>query len=122
MAVRDFATREGVAKPKGRNKKGNPLGLLRHRPPGWLSPKDWEGIPMPRIIFKLRFSVKQRLLKLVRKCREAACRIKILLLISVSNGRTPQQAADTFRVHRATVYRLLKRFQRQGEDALVDRR
>ena len=52
---------------------------------------------MPRIVFKLRFTVKQRLLKLVRKCREATCKIKILLLISVSNGRTPQQAADTFR-------------------------
>ena len=77
---------------------------------------------MSRIVFKLRFTVKQRLLKLLRKCREAACKIKILLLISVSNGRTPQQAADTFRVHRATVYRLLRRFPRDGEDALVDRR
>jgi hypothetical protein len=60
---------------------------------------------MPRIVFQLRFSVKQRLLKLLRKCREAASKIKILVLIRVSNGRTRQQAADTFQVHRATVYR-----------------
>jgi transposase len=77
---------------------------------------------MPPIVFKLRFTVKQRLLKLLRQCREAAGKIKILILISVSNGRTPQQAADTFRVHRTTVYRLLQRFQRTGEDALMDHR
>ena len=77
---------------------------------------------MPRIVFQLRFTVKHRLLKLLRKCRDGACKIKILLLVSVGNGRTPQQAADTFRVHRATVYRLLHRFPREGADALVDRR
>ena len=56
-----------------------------------------------------------------RQGREAACRE---IVRDVEHGMTVTQARRRCSVsmHRSTVYRLLKRVEREGEDALVERR
>ena len=56
-----------------------------------------------------------------RQGREAACRE---IVRDVEHGMTVTQARRRCSVsmHRSTVYRLLKRVERKGEDALVERR
>lgn len=55
-----------------------------------------------------------------RQGREAACRE---IVRDVEHGMTVTQARRRYSVsmHRSTVYRLLKRVEREGEDALVER-
>src|SRR5690242_21192653 len=81
-----------------------------------------EGIPMPAILPPPRFSVKQRLLKHVRRCRDAALKTRYLIVINLTSGRPPAQTADALRVHRSTVYRVAHRFLARGELGLLDRR
>jgi hypothetical protein len=81
-----------------------------------------EGIPMPVILPPPRFSVKQRLLKHLRRCRDAALRVRYLIIVNLAGGRPPAQTADALEVHRSTVYRVAHRFLRRGELGLFDRR
>jgi transposase len=81
-----------------------------------------EGIPMSGILPDLRFSVKQRLLKHLRRCRDAALKTRYLIIVNLSSGRSPPQTAAALRVHRSTVYRVAQRFTQRGELGLLDRR
>jgi transposase len=77
---------------------------------------------MPALVPPLRFAVKQRLLKQLRSCRNAALKTRFLIIINLVNGRTPPQTAAVLQVHRDTVYRVAKRFRDCGEPGLLDRR
>ncbi|MCI0464880.1 MAG: hypothetical protein L0Z62_48785 [Gemmataceae bacterium] len=47
-----------------------------------------KGIPLPTIVLKARFSVKARLLKGFRGCRDAKVRLRYLVVLNVLNKRS----------------------------------
>lgn len=77
---------------------------------------------MPAIVLKLRYAVKQRLLKNLRRCRNADTRLRYLIVVNVCSGRSPRRTAEALKVHSTTVYRILDRFRAYGEAGLVDGR
>lgn len=80
------------------------------------------GIPMPTIVLKVRYAVKERLLKNLRRCRQAGTRLRYLIVLNVLNGRSARTTADVLKLHNTTVYRVLRRFRAYGEAGLVDGR
>lgn len=77
---------------------------------------------MPSIVPHVRFSVKERLCKELRHCRNAAVRIRHLIVINLLNGRSARQTAEVLGVHNSTVYRVARRFREYGEWGLWDAR
>jgi transposase len=77
---------------------------------------------MSTILPKLRLAVKERLLKNLRRCRDARLRTRYLIIITLNEGLHPEQVATNQKVHRDTVYRTAKRFRQGGELGLLDRR
>jgi transposase len=77
---------------------------------------------MQTIVPKVRFAVKERLLRELRCCREAGLRLRYLIVINLLSGRTAYQTAAALAVHNTTVYRVAKRFRDQGEWGLYDGR
>jgi transposase len=77
---------------------------------------------MSAIIPVVRYSVKQRLLRQLRRCREAGLRIRYLIVINLLNGRGAYATAEVLGVHNTTVYRVAKRFRQRGEWGLMDGR
>jgi transposase len=77
---------------------------------------------MSSILPKLRLAVKERLLKGLRHCRDARLRTRYLIVITYNEGRHVNDIAGALKVHRDTVYRVLRRFRAGGEFGLLDRR
>ena len=77
---------------------------------------------MPAILLKVRFAVKERLLRNLRCCRQAGLRLRYLISSNLLNGRGGYQTAAVLGVHNATVYRVAQRFREQGEWGLLDGR
>jgi len=77
---------------------------------------------MAPIVLSVRYAVKQRLLKSLRRCRQADVRLRYLMVINVLNGRSARQTAAALHVHNTTVYRALARFRAYGEAGLADGR
>jgi len=77
---------------------------------------------MPSILPGVRFSVKERLCKELRRCRNAAVRIRHLIVINLLNGRSAYETAEVLGVHNTTVYRVARRFREYGEWGLWDAR
>jgi transposase len=77
---------------------------------------------MCTILPKVRLSVKERLQKNLRRCRDAGLKTRYLIILNLIAGRTPPVIAGVLRVHRDTVYRVAKRFRAHGEFGLLDRR
>jgi transposase len=77
---------------------------------------------MSAIVAKVRYSVKQRLLKQMRQCRDADLRIRYLIIINLLNGRPAYATAKALGKHNTTVYRVAKRFREHGEWGLMDGR
>jgi transposase len=77
---------------------------------------------MSVIVPKVRYSVKERLLKQLRHCRNAGLRVRYLIIINLLNRRGAYETADVLGVHNTTVYRIAKRFRQQGEWGLLDGR
>jgi transposase len=77
---------------------------------------------MPAIVLKVRYAVKQRLLKNLRRCRNADTRLRYLIVVNAFSGRSPRRTAEVLKVHNTTVYRVLQRFGAYGEAGLVDGR
>jgi len=77
---------------------------------------------MPAIVLKVRYAVKDRLLKHLRRCRHAATRLRYLIILNVLSQRSARLTAEVLQVHPTTVYRVLDRFRAYGEAGLVDGR
>src|SRR5262245_27733894 len=77
---------------------------------------------MPAILLKVRFAVKERLLRNLRRCRQAGLRLRYLIIINLLNGRGGYEPAAVLGVHNSTVYRVAQRFREQGEWGLLDGR
>lgn len=77
---------------------------------------------MEGILPALRRSVKERLLRNLRKCREAELRTRYLIIVNLMHGRGSQRTAEVLSVARSTVCRVARRFREEGELGLVDRR
>jgi transposase len=76
---------------------------------------------MDGIIPELRFAHKQRLIRRMRKCRDAGLKARYLIIVSLFK-RTPTQTAAALHIARSTVYRVAARFRQFGEWGLLDRR
>lgn len=77
---------------------------------------------MTSILAGVRFSVKDKLCKQLRRCRNAGVRIRYLIVINLLNGRSPYRTAEVLGVHNTTVYRVARRFRAHGEWSLWDGR
>lgn len=77
---------------------------------------------MTTILPKLRLSVKERLLRNLRRCRDARLRTHYLIVITLNQGLSVAVVAQTQQVHRDTVYRIARRFRERGELGLLDGR
>jgi transposase len=77
---------------------------------------------MSVIVPKVCSPVKQRLLRQLRQCRDAALRVRYLIVINLLNGRGAYATAKVLGIHNTTVYRVAKRFRECGEWGLMDGR
>jgi transposase len=77
---------------------------------------------MSVIVPGVRSAVKQRLLRLLRSCRSAGLKTRLLIIVNLLNGRAPGPTAQVLHVHRDTVYRVARRFRDHGVGGLLDRR
>jgi transposase len=77
---------------------------------------------MSVILVAVRFSVKEKLCKHLRRCRDAGVRVRYLIIINLLSGRSAYSTADVLGVHNTTVYRVARRFRERGEWALWDAR
>src|ERR1700732_4272643 len=77
---------------------------------------------MAGIVLKVRYSVKERLLKNLRRCRYASVRQRYLIIVNVLSGRSARKTAEVVAVHNTTVYRVVERFRKYGEAGLEDGR
>jgi transposase len=76
---------------------------------------------MDGIIPELRFADKQRLLRRMRKCRDAGQKTRYLVIVNLLRRNVTQTAA-ALHIARSTVYRVAARFRQFGEWGLLDRR
>lgn len=76
---------------------------------------------MTAILAGVRYSVKEKLCKHLRRCQNAGVRIRYLIVINLLNGRSAYQAAEVLGVHNTTVYRVVRRFRSHGEWSLWGR-
>jgi transposase len=74
------------------------------------------------ILPKVRRNVKDRLLRELRRCRDAGLRTRLLIIINLLNGRAAYETAEVLGVHNTTVYRVAKRFRCYQEAGLLDAR
>lgn len=77
---------------------------------------------MKRIVVNVRWSVKERLRKNLRKVRTAGTKLRYLMILNVLNGRSCHETAQVLNVHHTTVGRVVKRFTQYGEAGLQDGR
>jgi len=74
------------------------------------------------ILAGVRFAVKEKLGKQLRRCGNAGVRIRYLIVINLLSGRSAYQTAEVLGVHNTTVYRVARRFREHGEWGLWDAR
>src|SRR5438132_1348588 len=77
---------------------------------------------MSAILAGVRVSVKDKLCKDLRRCRDAGVRVRYLIVVNLLNGRSAYQTADVLGVHNTTGYRVADRFRACGEWGLWDAR
>jgi|SRR5579872_6883863 len=77
---------------------------------------------MASILAGTRFSVKDKLCKQLRRCRDAGVRLRYLIVLNLLSGRSAYRTAEVLGVHNTTVYRVARRFRTCGEWGLWDAR
>src|SRR5947209_4360227 len=77
---------------------------------------------MKPIVLNVRFAVKERILKGLRRCRGAGDKARYLVIVNLLNGRSVAEVVEILRMHNTTAYRVSKRFQAYGEAGLHDGR
>lgn len=77
---------------------------------------------MDGIVVKLCRRDKWRLVKRMRKIKQAAMRNRYAIIVNLAEGRSAADTARALGLSRSTVGRVRERFLRHGEAGLVDRR
>lgn len=77
---------------------------------------------MEGIVVKLCRSDKRRLVKRMRKMKDAAMRNRYAIIVNLAEGRSMADTARALAVSRRTVGRVRERFLQHGEAGLIDRR
>jgi putative transposase len=77
---------------------------------------------MEAVVPELRWSDKERLLKELQRCADAAQKIRLLVIVNLIRERGAQVTAVVLHLSRSTVYRVAKRFREQGTAGLLDGR
>ncbi len=77
---------------------------------------------MCSIVPKLRWSVKEKVKKRFRRCRDAGVRIRYLMIFNLWNGLGGRGTAAVLGISNTTVYRVAARFREYGEASLWDGR
>ena len=77
---------------------------------------------MIAILAGVRWGVKDKLCKQLRRCPEAGVRVHFLIMINLLNHRSARQTAQALGIHNTTVYRVARRFREHGECGLWDAR
>jgi putative transposase len=77
---------------------------------------------MNQIVLKVRVSVKERLCRGLRRCRDAGTRLRYLMILNVIHGKSARQTAQVLNVHHTTVGRVVDKFRQYGEAGLYDGR
>jgi transposase len=77
---------------------------------------------MKAIVLQVRWSVKERLRKNIRKVRDAATKLRYLMIFNVLHGKSCHETSAVLKVHHTTVGRVVKRFKQYGEAGLQDGR
>jgi transposase len=77
---------------------------------------------MEGILVRLRRRDKRRLVKRLRKLKNAAMRTRYSIIVNLAEGRSVTDTAAALGVSRRTVGRVRNRFLEHGEGGLVDRR
>jgi transposase len=77
---------------------------------------------MAVILPEVRYSVKEKLRKHLRQCRNAGLRLRYLIVINLLHGRGAYETAKVLDIHNTTVYRVARRFRQHGECGLLDGR
>jgi transposase len=68
------------------------------------------------------WSVKEKMKRRFRACRDAGVRIRYLMIFNLWNGRSAREAARVLNMCNTTVYRVAKRYREYGEASLWDAR
>src|ERR1700721_4674644 len=112
-AATDSAVRLSLAEIIGRQENGNsPYTPVATRPE--------KGIPMSTILPYYPPTVKERLLKSLRRCRDAKLHRRHLIIINLLQGWDAYDTAERLGVHNTTVYRIAKHYLELGEAGLLD--
>jgi transposase len=77
---------------------------------------------MPSILPYYPPTVKDRILKSLRRCRDAKLHKRYLIVVNLLHDWDAYDTAERLGVHNTTVYRVAKRFQELGEAGLLDGR
>lgn len=77
---------------------------------------------MEAIVPRMDRRARRRLLKRMRKCREAPMRTRYLIILTLAEGHSPTETTRRIKVSRSTVYRVAERYRQAEESGLVDRR
>lgn len=77
---------------------------------------------MCSILVGIRWSVKEKLCRQLRCCRQADVRVRYLIVLNLLNGRSARETAEILGVHNTTVYRVARRFRDGGPWRLWDAR
>src|SRR5262245_54321099 len=102
MTVRDLTAPAEGGEEAGWEENGGSRVATRPR-----ATRPEEGAPMP-IVPTVRFAVKQRLLKHLRRCDSTGLKTRLLIVINLLEGRRPLDTAHALKVHRDTVYRVAR--------------
>ena len=65
---------------------------------------------MSSIVPKVSWFVKEKMRKRFQRCRDAAVRIRYLIVFNLWNGRGAREIEPILSVHNTTVYRVAKRY------------
>ena len=77
---------------------------------------------MAALIPKVRWSVKEKMQKRFRQCRDRLVRTHYLIVFNLWQERSARETAKVLAIHNTTVYRVARRFTERGEAGLWDGR
>jgi transposase len=75
-----------------------------------------------RIVIELRRNVKRRLVRRMQKCKDAALRLRLNIVLLYAEGRRTTEIATVLGCAESTAIHAAHRFLAEGEGGLIDRR